>query len=251
MHPLCTAVTLTLLLAFVAPPGTARAEGPCGNAGSLPDTPPTTAFFENDRMLGPDPLPQGKPVSPMLTNFQRFGTTPEDQWKTKYIGVNSKTKAPDWNWPPSDKYPDGFDTKPDGKTPDRTRTTLKPGTRLDRFGYATGKFLAPPGTPFTSRALPPQALDTPDHSVPDYEGRINVQNLIIPPSNYHVYCVQNAFDVDAGPIAPWFDQAGKGQQFLLMKGYAPDQEDNVLWLLSHGPNGAKGVSNAYLVEQLP
>ena len=76
------------------------------------------------------------------------------------------------------------------------------------------------------------------------------ENTIVPPSNYHAYCVQNAFDVDAGAIAPWFGQPGRGMQYMLMPGYVPDQPSDKLsvqWLLSHGPaSGGK-----YLVEQLP
>jgi len=64
--------------------------------------------------------------------------------------------------------------------------------------------------------------------------------------------VQNAFSVDAGPIAPWFAQRGKGTQYLLMAGCTPGEPANptVLWLLDNGPSGP-GVSNPYLVEVTP
>jgi hypothetical protein len=233
-----------LLLVFVAPPVTARAQ-PCGNAGSLPDTPATTSFYHKDPMMGPDPLPQGSPVGPLLGKYDRLGNMPPGQWKKNYIN-DAGTGGPTWIWPPPDKNPDGFDTKPDG-TPDRTKITLQPGTLIDRFGYAGGKFLSPVGASFPSRALPPQALDTPDHRSPDYQGVIGTANQIIPPSNYHVYCVQNAFSVDAGPIVAWFGQPGRATQYVVVAGYLPGQDKTVQWLLSNGPN----PTSKYLVEQVP
>ena len=47
------------------------------------------------------------------------------------------------------------------------------------------------------------------------------ENTIVPPSSYHAYCVQNAFDVDAGAIAPWFSQPGRGIRYMLMPGCVP------------------------------
>jgi hypothetical protein len=34
-------------------------------------------------------------------------------------------------------------------------TTLKPGTRIDRYGYDSGTFVSPEGTPYANRALEP------------------------------------------------------------------------------------------------
>jgi hypothetical protein len=243
-----------LLLVFVAPPVTARAN-PCGPVGTLPDTPATTKFYQDNVLLGPKPLPQKVPVVPLLDQYQRFGQMSLASFNHQFIKPLPGT-AGAWIWPPGT---DGFDFKkgPPFGVPDRTKITLKPGTVLDRFGYATGRFLAPVGVSFSSRALPPQALDTPDHAGTwkDYEGKTGagIQNLIIPPSNYHVYCVQNAFSVDAGPIAPWFGQPGRGTQYVLAAGYVPDDPSdqvNVQWLLTHGPTSV-GPTNPYLVEQYP
>ena len=236
------ATAMAFLLLPVMSPGTAKADA-CGDGGSLPDTPETTEFYESNFLLGPAKLPKEGPVGAVVSGYERFGDLKADAFKQDYIVDGKK-----WNWPPSD----GFALKDGGPygQVDRAKITLKPGTQLDRFGFAAGKFLAPKATPFPERALPPQALETPSHTRPDYEGKMWTENTIVPPSNYHAYCVQNAFDVDAGAIAPWFGQPGRGMQYMLMPGYVPDQPSDKLsvqWLLSHGPaSGGK-----YLVEQLP
>ncbi|KAL9001736.1 MAG: hypothetical protein Q9188_005296 [Gyalolechia gomerana] len=72
--------------------------------------------------------------------------------------------------------------------------TLRPGTRVDRFGseYADA--------PYAQRALLPSNLDTPP-ATPEY------------PYNYRIYTVLKRLDVLGGPIAPWFGQPGLGTQF--------------------------------------
>lgn len=35
------------------------------------------------------------------------------------------------------------------------------------------------------------------------------------PYGYHLYSVAIEFDVEAGPIAPWFEQPGQGTQYEL------------------------------------
>jgi Tuberculosis necrotizing toxin len=250
-----TTAALTVLALLVAPPLTAKAQA-CGNAGSLPDTPATTNFYEHDPLLGPASLPQDGPVAVLAKGYHRLGPKLPDspagvaRFRSNYFSQNPNNP---WNWPPDPPNTKGFDVKPGTKTPDETRATLSPGTLLDRFGYTRGKFLAPKGRPFGERALPPQALNTPDHTTVDYEGRRYQANDIVPPSNYHVYCVQNKFDVDKGPIAPWFEQQGRATQYVLMAGYVPNQpadQLNVLWLLTHGPNSG-GPPNPYLVEVRP
>lgn len=251
-RPLITVTLMVLLLSLLVPPVTASAKA-CGERGTLPDTPPTTHGFSDDLMLGPDPLPQGAPVGSMVSHYKRFGAMDQDGFKKTFVKPPVDDQHPaTWIWPPG---PDGFATKSGGTlgAPDRKKFTLKAGTMLDRFGFATGKFLAPKDTPFGKRALPPQALDTADHTNPDYQGLKWTQNTIIPPSNYHVYCVQHDFQVDAGPIAPWFGQPGLGTQYLLMPGYVdgqPNDKLNVLWLLANGPKGP-GTTDAFLVEQHP
>jgi RHS repeat-associated protein len=71
--------------------------------------------------------------------------------------------------------------------------TLPPGTQIDRFGSPYGTFVAPEGTPWGARALPPQAQSAP----------------------YNVYNVLQPFEVQAGPSMPWFGQPGLGTQYEL------------------------------------
>ncbi|MFE9956115.1 TNT domain-containing protein [Micromonospora sp. NPDC005299] len=103
---------------------------------------------------------------------------------------------------------------------------MLPGYRLDRFGFPGGTLLAPLGTPFSSRSLTPQNLNTPEDA---------------PLANYHVYCVRTPFTVDSGPVAPWFAQPGMGTQIRLNPAYLPQAGAvlSVRWLLDNG----------YLVEE--
>ncbi|EOY5735633.1 TNT domain-containing protein [Enterobacter ludwigii] len=84
-----------------------------------------------------------------------------------------------------------------------TPITLKPGTKIDRYGGRindgtfsdTGTFVSPAGASFESRALP---LDTLDKTYKTYE--------VVAP--VHAY---------AGPAIPWFEQPGGGTQYELSK----------------------------------
>jgi len=82
-------------------------------------------------------------------------------------------------WPPNN----GFAARIDH--------TLSPGQRIDRYGGPDGNFFAPAGTPFGARSLPSEASARPLMS----------------------YTVQRAFEVQAGPSAPGFGQAGWGIQY--------------------------------------
>ncbi len=78
--------------------------------------------------------------------------------------------------------------------------TLRTGQLVDLFGSGTGHFLAPAGTPYVKRALPPTNLDEYVTTAPRF--------------NYHLYRVLKPFTVQAGPIRPWFGQPGLGLQYL-------------------------------------
>lgn len=190
----------------------------------------TTSFFESDPLLGPAELPKDEPVGPLMAGYQRFGPNlPETpagavRFRSEFFSGNP---ASPWNWPPNK----GFEGQP-------TRTTLKPGTKLDRFGYEGGTFLAPREASFAERALPPQSLDTPIKSDPP------PPPPPMPQSNYHAYCVMQPFDVDAGPLTPWFGQPGLGMQYVLNPEYFGENDRSMLsvgWL----------VRNGYLVEETP
>ncbi|MFI6362060.1 TNT domain-containing protein [Nocardia sp. NPDC050630] len=215
-----TAIFASLLL-LVGPPLPVYAQpGPAQsfcNPGTPYDAPPTMSFYDPNRQyLGPDPLPEGPPVQPLLVGYQRFGALSVDDFVAKYRNDSG------WVYPPDD----GFQVI--GGQAVRHPQELPPGKRIDRFGYAGGRFLAPAGDQFSARALPPQNLNTPTGT---------------PQSNYHLYCVLKPFKVEAGPIAGWFEQPGGGTQFLLQVAYLPKAGSalSVTWLLQNG----------YLVEERP
>jgi RHS repeat-associated protein len=73
-----------------------------------------------------------------------------------------------------------------------TPVTLRPGTRIDRFGHEGGTFASPQGTPFALRGLPPRSASKP----------------------YRVYEAVKPLDVNAGTAAPAFG-GGLGPQYEL------------------------------------
>jgi hypothetical protein len=75
-----------------------------------------------------------------------------------------------------------------------SKTTLLPGTVIDRYGAGTGTYVAPAGTPFGMRGLP-AAYET-------------TQPL-------NTYRVLQPIEVNAGNAAPAFDQSGLGTQYQL------------------------------------
>jgi hypothetical protein len=72
---------------------------------------------------------------------------------------------------------------------------LARGTRIDRYGSPGGRFLAPAGTAYAARAVPYDKAKM----------------------EYHRYAVVKPFPVQAGRIAPWFDQRGGGVQYRTEK----------------------------------
>jgi len=193
-----------------------RQEGLC-RPGVPANAPSTTRFHDDDPLLGPAELAEASPVGPLLSGYRRFGALTKEEFLDQYAGP----ARDGYVYPPGF----GFVIAPDGR-PIRTAQQLLPGYRLDRFGFPGGMFLAPLGTPFGSRSLPPTNLRTPSDA---------------PLSNYHVYCVLRPFTVDAGPTAPWFAQVGMGTQYKLEARYLPEAGAllSVTWLVQHG----------YLVEE--
>lgn len=74
-----------------------------------------------------------------------------------------------------------------------SKMTLMPGTIIDRFGYRSGTFVSPQGTPFVMRALPDSTLLKP----------------------FETYRVLKSIEVDGGLIAPAFGKPGLGIQYEL------------------------------------
>ncbi|NMM42146.1 TNT domain-containing protein [Pseudoalteromonas arctica] len=90
-----------------------------------------------------------------------------------------------------------------------------PGQKIDRYGgwvdetgfRDRGNYFSDVGVPFENRALPPETLD----------------------SAYHQYEVLEAFEVEAGPIAPWFGEPGGATQY-----FAPKSEGGTDGLIASG-----------------
>lgn len=185
--------------------------------GTPPNAPATTQVYNADPLLGPALLPTAPPVGPLLAGYQRFDGLTQAQFIQDFTNFNHTAYV----YPPFD----GFALDGQGQ-PIKTRQELLPGYRLDRFGNPGGRYLSPLGTPFSSRALPPANLITPENA---------------PLANYHVYCVLKPFFVDSGPIAPWFAQPGWGTQYKLNAAYLPEAGTalTVTWL----------VQNGFLVEE--
>jgi hypothetical protein len=182
-------------------------------AATVPvQTPPdqcSAAYFDGDAQLGPDRLPMLGRVGLQLIGYRRTGEESPQRFLHEYRNASG------WIYPPNN----GYVGLPDGQ-PVEWVQTLHPGQQIDRYGSVYGSFLAPEGTAYAQRSIPPSSLDSnPAASC-----------------NYHDYQVRKPFRVDAGPIAAWFAQPGGGEQFqldpALLHG-APAQL-NVLWLLDNG-----------------
>ncbi len=86
------------------------------------------------------------------------------------------------NWPENN----GFE----GETEE---ITLEEGVRIDRYGSDYGYFACPYGISYEERACAPGTDERP----------------------YSVFIVEKSFEVQAGEIAPWFDEPGGGEQYML------------------------------------
>jgi hypothetical protein len=169
-------------------------------------------YFLGDYRLGPKYLPLRGPIAKMLIGYVRY----DDSAPYQFIACFWKTTTTADNW----RYPidKGF-VVVDGKPVAHT-ITLRPGQQVDLFGNpgntsattsSGGQFVAPAGTPYAERAIPPTNLDT-------YPGNN--------PFNYYRYVVLKKFSVLSGPVAPWFDQPGGGIQDYLGDTKAPCLPDN-------------------------
>ena len=176
-------------------------------------------YVRGRRELGPKVLPRTGYFGSLVRGYVRYGGLTPDRFTFRYWDASAQ--PPFWRYPPDLGFAHSGGWS-NGRVL-RSRTTLAAGSLADRFGSPYGAFLAPGGTSFGARALPPDSLDTrtddPAHLC-----------------NYHLYRVSRAFDVDAGPIAPAFQQPGGGLQYLLMSAYVPQAPTplNVRWLVDNG-----------------
>ncbi|MFJ2811087.1 TNT domain-containing protein [Kitasatospora sp. NPDC087271] len=135
--------------------------------------------------LGPVTLPTDSVLTKLLAGYDRLGGVTPVRFLDWYR---------DWRgW----KYPDHNGFTDNNGTLDMAVQSMTEHQKLDRFGNsAYGSFLAPGGTPFPQRALPPDSLNGGE-------------------DNYHCFEVQRPFNVQQGHIAGAFSQPGNGlQQWL-------------------------------------
>jgi hypothetical protein len=201
---LALAGAATVALATLVPMTAATAAQPAARTDC------SATFLDHDYRLGPTTTPNAGPIARELLGYWRFaGLTPK-RFLARYWDSTTST----WKYPPDN----GFLVIAD--KPVEFPRTLKPGERLDRYGSTYGGFLAPAGTPYFARSIPPSSLD-------DATGYT---------CNYHTYKVLKAFRVEAGPAAPAFGQPGLGLQYQLVASLLPGDpaQPNVAWLIKHG-----------------
>ncbi|WP_204045483.1 TNT domain-containing protein [Acrocarpospora phusangensis] len=170
--------------------------------------------------LGPKYLPKTGNLGRILKDYVGYGGLQPGKFLYRYW--NEQTNM----W----RYPDAFGFARPGDWPNArplVYTGMLPvGMLLDRFGGEGGAFLAPYGTPYEERALPPSNLNT-------FPGDPHI-------CNYHVYRVTKQFQVDAGPASRAFQMEGMGKQYHTMAKYIPgatanaDGEVSINWLASNG-----------------
>jgi hypothetical protein len=183
-------------------------------ADMRPQTPPdqcSAASYDGNPLLGPADLPFIGRVGRQLVGYQRTGgmSVPD------FLATYRDAAGTGWIYPPGN----GFVLDRFGN-PVVWISRLERGTLVDRYGSVYGSFLAPEGTAYARRSIPPSNLGS------------------NPPGscNYHVYRVLRPFDVDAGRTAPWFAQPGGGIQDLLDPNLITNAPTplNVQWLLNNG-----------------
>lgn len=121
-------------------------------------------------------------------DYDPNGGKSKEDWEKEYVKTPAQDgKPPAYVWPDPEKHPEGF-ASPESRKP----VVLEPGSEIDRFGKADGRFLSPVDTSYPERGLPPSNLD----------------------DGYHRYVVEKPIPVWMGEIAPAMGQDGGGTQFL-------------------------------------
>ncbi|MGW5047166.1 TNT domain-containing protein [Streptomyces griseoluteus] len=174
-------------------------------------------YFCGDWRLGPRRLPTRGPVGTILRGYDRLGGLTAVEFLDRWWNPNADSGQGDWRYPPDD----GFAHNAQGgviATPLVLHANQK--LMLDRFGAEAGRFLAPAGTKYGRRALPPSSLNTID---PRY------------PYDYHLYRLAKDVTVCAGPQAPAFEQPGTGTQYVTSSSFCPSiPRTNVADLVNNG-----------------
>ncbi|MFF3420655.1 TNT domain-containing protein [Streptomyces sp. NPDC002698] len=185
--------------------------------GLVPDPVPPRLrrlFFCGDWRLGPRRLPTRGELGNILDRYERLGRLTAVKFLDKWWDPTADSGQGDWRYPPDDGY-----THRNGAVL-AAPLVLHAGLRLDRFGSEAGRFLAPEGTKYGKRVIPPSSLNTMD---PRY------------PYNYHTYRLAKDVTVCAGKTAPGFEQPGLGTQYVTSSRFCPDiPRTTVADLVSNG-----------------
>ena len=106
-------------------------------------------------------------------------------------GGGKELPAPPVSTPAPKSSPNAYPPNRGFMPGEGTPASLLPGAVVDRYGDPTGSFLSPQGTPVAARSLSPGAENRP----------------------LNTYDVMRPIPVDAGRIAPYYNQTGLGIQF--------------------------------------
>ncbi|BCS08723.1 hypothetical protein RIB2604_02104190 [Aspergillus luchuensis] len=179
----------------------------CDGIQPIKGDPVQDKFFCKDclcqnKWLGPKVIDTSGNWTEIFKGWEPFGGLCPRKWLNKW----AKWDVKPWQDP---KYPDhdGFKA---GSLPGGPRV----GSCVDRFGSPYGGFLAPLGTKYSARAIPPRNLN----KYPDS-----------PQFDYYVYKVNKPFIAQQGEIAPWFEQPGGGIQWVVF----PDMKDGLKYLVGN------------------
>ncbi|MQA81751.1 MAG: DUF4237 domain-containing protein [Streptosporangiales bacterium] len=191
---------------------------PGGDPTPPPVDPLNPTPLDGDWRYGPERLPDDGPVGPLVEGYDRFGGLTKDEFVAKYWDESEGY----WKFPDHDGF--AVKTAADGSTHVARGThEVRTGEIIDRFGGPDGGYLSPEGAAYGDRAIPPNNL-APNPRAPNPT-----------PWNYHQYEVVRPFKVDAGEVAPWFEQTGGGVQYMLDgKHFGGATDVNVTWLLDNG-----------------
>ncbi len=136
------------------------------------------ADYKGVALYGPKHLPDAGPLYPMLKGYRRFAGMSPAAYVAKWYRPGQG-----WLYPPLGGY-----LLTPGGVPIKMPVTLFAGMQVDVFGRETKEvYLAPTGTPYAMRAIPPQTLDNTFHPKA---------------CNYLNFQVTQPFAVQSGPIAP-------------------------------------------------